>query len=485
LARDVAGIGIWERSVSEGTWVGSDQYFRHYGLPPRNSVMSYAEWLSLVHPEDRERERAYYGNVTRATHPLESEYRVVWPDGSVHWLLSKANVAHCDPAGHPVRIVGINLEITRLKQAEQARREFEKRFRLLIEHGLEVIGVGDAAGNVRYVSPSVERVFGYQADSVVGTNAFQLIHPDDRPAVRQAIETILQAPDRSASVQFRCRHSNGAWLQAECAATNCLHIAGLDGIVVNVRDITPQKIFKEQLQTSRHRLRQLATSIESTREEERLRISREIHDELGQVLSVLKLDLEGLAFQHCPRDVTGRKDLSERVAGLVRNIDVSINTVHRIAAELRPSILNDLGLSAALKWQLQEFKSRTGIPCRCQGLREGLRLGAENSLAVFRIFQEILTNVVRHAEAHAVSIRVTTKGGWLTLRVADDGKGLDPKHLSDSQSLGLLGMRERALLLGGRVDFSARRGGGTVVTVRVPAFASGASPAPIPSVQEH
>ena len=158
------------------------------------------------------------------------------------------------------------------------------------------------------------------------------------------------------------------------------------------------------------------------------------------------------------------------------------NTVRRIAAELRPSILNDLGLSADLKWQIQAFESRTGIPCRCHGLREGLRLGAEPSLAVFRIFQEIMTNVVRHAAANAVSIRVTAKGGRLTLRVADDGKGLDPKHPSDSRSLGLLGMRERALLLGGSVDFSARRGGGTVVTVQVPALASEPGPTPLPSV---
>ena len=388
-----------------------------------------------------------------------------------------------NPEGRLVALSAIATDLTLLKKAEQARREFEERFRLLIEHGLEVIGVMDATATIRYVSPSVERVFGYRVGSLVGTNAFQFIHPDDRPAVQQAFETILQSPYRSESVQFRFRHSDGSWRHAESAATNCLHIAGLDGIVVNIRDITPRKIFEEQLRASRDQLRQLAAGIESTREEERLRISREIHDELGQVLSALKLDLEGLAFQRRPRDARSRNDLSERIAGLVRNIDISINTVRRIAAELRPSILNDLGLSAALKWQIQEFESRTGIPCRWQGLREGLRLGAETSLAVFRIFQETLTNVVRHADAHTVSIRVTTKGGWLTLRVADDGKGLDPKYLSDSQSLGLLGMRERALLLGGRVEFSARRGGGTVVTVQVPAFASDAAPSPLPPVQ--
>jgi signal transduction histidine kinase len=208
--------------------------------------------------------------------------------------------------------------------------------------------------------------------------------------------------------------------------------------------------------------------IESAREEERVRIAREVHDELGQILTALKLDLEGLALKHADRTPAMRKDYTERIAGIVRTVDLTINTVRRISAELRPSILTDLGLSAALKWQLQEFESRTGVRCRCQALREDLHLDAELSLAVFRIFQEILTNVVRHAAAKSVSVALRARSGWLTLRVADDGKGLDPKRLSDPLSLGLLGMRERALQLGGHVDFAPRRRSGTVVTVRIP-----------------
>jgi PAS domain S-box-containing protein len=439
--------------------------------------MSFAEWLSLVHPEDRERMRKSYGDFQRETKPFESEFRVIWPDGSVHWLLGKTNVSQWDATGRPTRVAGISLDITRLKQAEQARREFEERFRLLIEHGSEVIGVIDPSATVRYLSPSAERVLGFPAGSLIGSNAIALVHPEDQATVQQTMSTILQAPFRSASVQYRARHGDGTWRHAEATATNCLHVEGLHGIVINVRDITPQKLFEEQLQASRHQLRQLAAAIEAAREQERVRVAREIHDELGQMLTVLKLGVEGLPF-HRRRGVNAVQSLAERVAGLARHIDVALNTVHRIAAELRPSILNDLGLGAAMKWQIQEFEARTGIRCRCRGLGEGLRLGADQSLAVFRIFQEVLTNVVRHAGANEVGIRVTVKDNRLNLRVADDGKGMHPRSLTDSRSLGLIGMRERAVLLGGSVEFSSRRGGGTIVTVEVPVASGDPRPRP-------
>jgi signal transduction histidine kinase len=154
---------------------------------------------------------------------------------------------------------------------------------------------------------------------------------------------------------------------------------------------------------------------------------------------------------------------------------LSMNTVRRIVAEMRPAIFEDLGLAAALNWQLQEFESRTGIRCRRRGLRQDAGLAAEPALAVFRIFQEILTNVVRHAHATILEVAVDTDRDWFTLRVRDNGKGFDPKLLSPSQSLGLLGMRERASMHGGTVEWSGRRNGGTTVMVRLPRGVSGAS----------
>ena len=346
-------------------------------------------------------------------------------------------------------------------QAEERLQASEERFRLLIEHGLEVIAILDVASTIRYVSASVARVLGYQADFLLGRNALEYIHPDDRPAVQQAFEKILPLPGSTTSVQFRVQHRDGTWRHAEGSSTNCLHIEGLRGIVTTLRDITGQKVFEEQLQSSRQQLRQLSSHVESAREEERVRIAREVHDELGQILTALKFDLESMALHH--------RDRSPAIRNMVRTVDLAMNTVRRISAELRPSILNHFGLSTALNWQVQEFQSRTGIRCRCRVPDHDPPLTGEQSIALFRAFQEILTNVVRHAKARNVSVLLRNKTGWLTLQVTDDGQGIDPKHLSDPHSLGLTGIRERALLLGGHVDFTPRRGGGTVVTIHIPA----------------
>jgi signal transduction histidine kinase len=218
----------------------------------------------------------------------------------------------------------------------------------------------------------------------------------------------------------------------------------------------------------RRQLRQLAARVESAREEERARISREVHDQFGQMLSALKLDFETLASRHRPRAAEARSEFDKRVAAIMREIDLSMKTVRRITAEMRPAVFENLGLAAALDWQLQEFESRTGIRCRRRGLARNAGLAAEPSLAVFRIFQAILTNVIRHANATMLEVSIKTDRDRFTLRVSDNGKGFDPKLLSPARSLGLLSMRERATLHGGTIEWSACRNGGTTVTVRLP-----------------
>jgi PAS domain S-box-containing protein len=363
-------------------------------------------------------------------------------------------------------------DLTAQVEAAARLRASEERSRLLIEHGMEVIAVIDAAAAILYVSPSAERVFGYPPDLLIGTNATEYLHPDDWQAVQESIRGIMHAPPSVAvSLHLRVRNRDGEWRIAESTAANCLHVKGLRGIVVHLRDITERERYQQQLLISHDQLRQLAARIESAREEERARISREVHDEFGQMLSLLKLDFENLASLHRPTRAKTRADFDQRVAAIIRGIDLSMNTARRIAAELRPAVFEDLGLAAALNWQLQEFESRTGIRCRRQGLSRSTGLAAEPSLAVFRIFQEILTNVIRHAHATTLAVTVSTTPGWFTLRVTDNGKGFDPKipSSSSSHSLGLLGMRERAGLYGGTIEWSAPPNGGTTVTVRMPA----------------
>jgi len=225
-----------------------------------------------------------------------------------------------------------------------------------------------------------------------------------------------------------------------------------------------RKRAETQLQQSQERLRSLTGRLESIQEEERIRIAREVHDELGQALTGVKLELAFLRDQLT--DV--RPIVRDRVESIVKLVDRTMQSVRKIATELRPVVLDQLGLIPAIEWQAQEFQNRTGICCRLNIYLRTVALPIERATGVFRIFQEILTNVVRHAQASRVDISMQEHMGHLLLKVADNGRGITEAEVSGSRSLGLLGMRERALLLGGETKIERNIEKGTTVTVRVP-----------------
>jgi len=219
----------------------------------------------------------------------------------------------------------------------------------------------------------------------------------------------------------------------------------------------------ERLRASEEKLRALAAREQSVREEERARIAREIHDQLGQSLTGLKMDLTWLKAR-----LPGHKNVAEKVKSMFKLIDDTIQTVRKIATLLRPEVLDQLGLAAAVGWQAREFQMRTGIRCKVDLPEEPVAAGPELSTAAFRIFQERLTNVARHARATRVEVALRADAGRLVLEVHDNGKGISEAELSGSKSLGLLGMRERAMAFGGSVEFGAPGARGTRVTVVLP-----------------
>jgi PAS domain S-box-containing protein len=220
----------------------------------------------------------------------------------------------------------------------------------------------------------------------------------------------------------------------------------------------------EQLRASQEQLHDLAGYLETSREEERTRIARGIHDELGQVLTALKIDLSWLAR----RLPDGQLGLTEKVGAMSDLVDATIQTVRRVATELRPGVLDDLGLAAALEWQAGEFSARTGIGCELDLCDPEMALDHDLSTALFRIVQETLTNVARHAEATQVKVKLSRGPDGLVLVIRDDGRGITVEETLDPKSLGLLGMQERARAWGGDVAFHGVRGEGTTVTVKIP-----------------
>jgi signal transduction histidine kinase len=222
---------------------------------------------------------------------------------------------------------------------------------------------------------------------------------------------------------------------------------------------------EEQLRESHEQLRALSVYLQSVREEERTRIAREVHDELGQALTSCKLDLSWIASK-LPGDL---KPLVDKARALTEHIDSTIQTVRRISSELRPGVLDHLGLVAAIEWQANEFQNRTGIKCDVRSrVREPLA-DQELSTTFFRIFQETLTNVIRHAGATHVGVDLKEAEGRITLEVKDNGRGIARNEIFNSRSMGLLGMRERTELLGGVFQIgNVPRQKGTRVRVSIP-----------------
>jgi len=220
---------------------------------------------------------------------------------------------------------------------------------------------------------------------------------------------------------------------------------------------------------SRERLRSLAAHLQSVREEERTRMAREIHDEFGQMLTGFKMDLSWLDKRLGEtKTKVGRPALAEKVKSMSGLVDEMVRSVRRIAAELRPGVLDDLGLVAAIEWQVREFQKRTGIGCKLNTALDNVALPPELSTAVFRILQETLTNVARHAQASHLTVSLAANAKLLVLEVQDNGRGITEVERIHSKSFGLVGMRERAMILGGDFDIRGANGKGTTVTVSIP-----------------
>lgn len=231
-----------------------------------------------------------------------------------------------------------------------------------------------------------------------------------------------------------------------------------------VEEIRERAAAETHLKASEESLRALAAHLQSVREEEWTRIAREFHDQLGQELTALKMDINWIASR-LPADAQPLRERAEAMSSL---IDGTMESVRQIVSRLRADMVEQLGLPAAIAWQADEFQRRSGIRCHVALPSEPLQLDRARSTALFRIFQELLTNVARHANATRVDVSLRPEGGRMVLAVEDNGRGIDGEAATSPKSLGLMGVRERVLPFGGRVDVDGAKGRGTLVRVTLP-----------------
>ena len=363
------------------------------------------------------------------------------------------------------------------KLAEEALRKSES----LLKEAQHLAHIGhwelDCMDGTVTWSEGIFRIFGL--DPLEGVPPLEIrwgiVHPDDRNIVQNVIAGALKE-GTSFDIEFHALHSDGTihWINSKGHAHKDAK-GYVSRIFGTEQDITERKGAEDELITSHQQLRALAARLQEVREEARIMIAREIHDELGGGLAGLKMELASMLRK--VYDTEARKErtaLMSKVHALNELIDQMIQAVRRIATELRPSVLDDLGLVAALEWHLQEFTSRTEIPHEFAAVFDYVNLEEDTATAVFRIFQEALANVARHSGATKVTVVLREddgtlfEDGRLVLEIRDNGRGITEGEILDTRSLGILGMRERSLVFGGELRISGEPDSGTTVILKIP-----------------
>ncbi len=360
-------------------------------------------------------------------------------------------------------------DVTERKVYELKIEQSEQKFRKLTENNHEIISLLDEKFIPFYRSPAASRFTGWEIeDSIKAGGVTELTHPDDKHILKNVMQQVLAAKGKPVPVCFRTRHKAGHYIWLEGFITNMLHDESLKGIISNLRDVTKRKQSEEEINKLTEELRQLLEHTQLSREEERKYIAREIHDELGQRLTALKIDV---SMMRRKMPVIGTQNyFSDEINSFIKQIDQSIESVKRIATDLRPEILDHHGVIAAVKWQAHQFENITGVKCKVLCLPEDMNLESELATAVYRSVQEALTNIARHAQATSVSILIEQDAEKLLIEIKDNGKGINEEQIRNTKSIGLIGIREHVHLLNGTLFITGKPGKGTVVSVNIPAL---------------
>jgi PAS domain S-box-containing protein len=366
-------------------------------------------------------------------------------------------------------LITTGIDIGKRKRAEEELKLAYKRLSYHVENTPLAVIEWDKDLFITRWSGQAEQIFGWRASEVVGKNMYdpdvRLLYEEDIPKIRELVSEFMQGlMDRNLSLN---RNYTKDRKVIYCEWYNSV-LKNDQGEVVTIlsltHDITERKEAEEKLNQSYHRIRSLSEHLQNIREEERKRISREIHDELGQQLTVMKLDVSWLI----KRLSTAEETVNQKLGELKDLLDTTVVSVRRISSELRPSLLDDLGLTAAMEWHLKEFESRSGIQTSFNAPEEEWQLSDSVKTGLFRIFQESLTNVARHSEAKAVKVDFRRQNGHLVLQIKDNGKGFDKKETNEKKTLGILGMKERTASMGGNYEIESKPEKGTTVTVNLP-----------------
>jgi two-component system CheB/CheR fusion protein len=482
LALAAARMGIWTLDTTTGMHLRDANLNRLLGLAASETTQPFTDFLDHVHADDRAAVSAAFADSLRHGRPLRVEFRIVRPDGAIRWLRDQGDLFGDRAAGRQ-HMAGACVDVTERRAAEEAVRAGEERLRLILASATDyAIFTVAPDRTVTSWSNGAAATFGYHEAEIVGRPWDLLFTPEDRAAgvPELEFETAGRA-GRARDERWHLRKDGGRFYASgvltRLASGECVKVA---------RDLTDRKRMEDELRDGRDRLeqrvaertaelaaavssleaeidrrRELSLRLLSAQEDERKRVSRDLHDTVGQTHVALLMALAAAADAVPPDSAA-----AARLAYANKLAESMGHELHDVAVRLRPTTLDDLGLAAALKGLVHTWSVQQQVRVELQTDLDG-RLPDEVETTLYRLVQEALTNVARHADATTVSVVVTVQPGQVTALVEDDGAGFDPQT-ADTTRLGLRGMRERVTLIGGELVVESSPGAGTSILARVP-----------------
>ncbi len=462
--------GLWDWHILTGEHYLSGRWKQLLGFDT-NELQPPKDWfIELIHPDDLLHVRKAMQRHFSEKFPFDEEFRLRSKQGDYKWVRSRG-IAERNERGQPVRMAGAISDIADRKRAEASLQESERR----LKDAQSLGDIGDwqydlATGEIRW-SDVLFRLF--ERDRSSGPPHYDenmaYYFPEDAKRLRECVKRAAETGE-SYGCDLHLKLPSGKDAYHEVTGRTEKNASGqVVKLYGTAQDITDRKQAEAKLKSSEDQLRALLGRFHRAQEEERTRVAREIHDELGQLLTGLKMDVRWIERKLTDPDLPPRfSPVLERIVAASELTDATIAAVQKIAADLRPGALDKLGLAAALMQRARRFQERTAIPCVADVDEAGAPIPADVADELFYICQEALTNVARHANPSRVDINLKTDAQYANLEIRDDGVGIQPSALNASGSLGLLGMKERTLQCGGTIDIAPRAPHGTRVYVQIP-----------------